>query len=319
MSGFTSSNTDHLTRSNLWSNMLKDVFETELMGVKYVHMITDFPDGDTINIPSVGQMEASDYVENTPIRYSSMDTGNFTFTIDQYKQSGTYVTDKFLQDSMYMSRVQSMFVPKMLRALAVQIETKVMAVGPDGQTASGLNTINNAYHRYVGSGTNETMTIKDIHRARYALQKANVPMTNLVGIVDPSVTYQLGQQANSVNLLTPDPQWQAIVKQGASSGMRFMFNIAGFDIYESNWLKQNTSSETINSVTAAAGVHNLFFSAAPDALPFVGLIRQQPRVEAKRNIDMQREEYVVTCRYGFKLYRPENLVDILTDTDQVYA
>lgn len=258
MSGFTTSNTDHLIRTDIWQNQLKDVFEDDLMGTRYVKMIDGFPDGDRINIPSIGQMVATDYVENTPVHYSSFDTGNYTFTINQYKQVGTYVTDKMLQDSYMMSQVQSTFVPKMSRAIAEQIEAKVLAVGPEAQTSSDLNTINSAYHRYIGSGTSETMTVKDIHRARFALQKAMCPMTNLVGIVDPSVTYQLGQQANLVNLLTPDPQWQSIIKTGVSTGMRFMFNIAGFDIYESNWLKRNTSSETINGLTAAAGVHNLF-------------------------------------------------------------
>jgi hypothetical protein len=32
---------------------------------------------------------------------------------------------------------------------------------------------------------------------------------------------------------------------------------------------------------------------------------------------MQREEYVVTARYGLKLYRPENAFVVITDTDQV--
>ena len=49
MSGFSAASDSHLIRSNLWSNQLKDVFEAELMGMKYVDMITDFPDGDTLN------------------------------------------------------------------------------------------------------------------------------------------------------------------------------------------------------------------------------------------------------------------------------
>ncbi|MGW8178598.1 MAG: hypothetical protein ACWGQW_07520, partial [bacterium] len=84
-------------------------------------------------------------------------------------------------------------------------------------------------------------------------------------------------------------------------------------------LKVNTSSETISSVTASAGVNNLFFSATSDILPFVGAVRQQPRVESERNKDFQRDEYVVTCRYDFGLFRPENLCVVLTDTDQVYS
>jgi hypothetical protein len=62
------------------------------------------------------------------------------------------------------------------------------------------------------------------------------------------------------------------------------------------------------------GVANYFFSAAPDVLPFVGAIRQAPKVDSEYNKDLQREEYVTTCRYDFKLFRPENLVTVLSAT-----
>ena len=84
-----------------------------------------------------------------------------------------------------------------------------------------------------------------------------------------------------------------------------------------DWLHE--TGFDVNSVTAAAGVNNLFFSAAPDVLPFVGSIRQSPKVDSEYNKDLQRDEYVTTMRYGMKLFRPENLVVILTDTDQVYV
>jgi hypothetical protein len=65
------------------------------------------------------------------------------------------------------------------------------------------------------------------------------------------------------------------------------------------------------------GVANLFFSAASDVLPIIGAIRQPPKVDSEYNKDLQREEYVTTCRYDFKLYRPENAVLVLTDSTAV--
>lgn len=67
MSGFGTNNTDHLIRSQLWGTQLKDVLEAELMGIKYVDMLSDFPDGDTFNIPSIGQAEVYDYAEGQAI------------------------------------------------------------------------------------------------------------------------------------------------------------------------------------------------------------------------------------------------------------
>jgi len=59
---------------------------------------------------------------------------------------------------------------------------------------------------------------------------------------------------------------------------------------------------------------NMFFSAAGDAVPLVGAWRQLPTVDSEFNKDLQRDEYLTTARYGVKLYRPENLVTICTDT-----
>lgn len=316
MSGFLATTNDHLIRSNLWSSQLKELFEAELQGMKYVDMITDFPDGDTLNIPSIGQAEVLDYVEGQAVRYTAMDTGNFTFSIDQYKSSATYITERMKQDSFYMSRLVSSLVPKQNRAIQAAMEAKILAVGPEAQTAANTNTINGASHRWVAQGTNETIVPQDFAKALFALQKANVPLTNLVAIVDPSVEYGLNTLTNLVNV-SNNPRWEGVISDGLSSGMRFVKNIYGFDVYTSQFLKTLAASETISSVTSAAGVCNLFFSATSEALPIVGAIRQAPKVDSEFEKDLQREEYVTTARYGFKLYRPENMVVVISDTDQV--
>jgi len=317
MAGFSTTNNEHLIRSNIWSNQLKKVLEDELMGTRYVKMISDFPDGDTLNIPSIGTMDHSDYAEGQAVKYTAMDTGNFTFTITDYKQSGTYITNKMKQDSYYMSELVSQFVPAQARALAIAMEVDILKKIPTGQTAASTNAINGAAHRFIGTGTNETMSVVDFQRARYALHKANVPLTNLIAIVDPSVEYALATQTNLVNF-SNNPRWEGIVKTGLSTGTRFLTNVFGFDVYVSNYLHLNTATENIGSPTTAVGaVNNLFFSAAPEILPIVGSIRQPPKVDSQYNQDFQREEYVTTCRWGFKTFRPENAVVVVTDTDQV--
>lgn len=316
MAGWTASNDDHLIRSNLWSSQIKEVLDDELIAMKYVDMLSEFTDGDTFNIPSIGQAETNDYVEGQPIKYSAMDTGNFTFSVDQYKSSATFITAKMKQDSMYASRLIASFVPKHSRALAKAMETKILSVGPEAQTAANTNAINGASHRWVGSGPSETMSVIDFAKANYSLDMANVPMNNRVAIVHPSVGYALSTLTNVANV-SNNPRWEGIVRDGGLTGTKFLMNVYGFDVYTSQNLRVNTGSEAIGGVTAAAGVANLFFSAASDVLPIVGQIRQPPKVDSEWNKDFQREEYVTTCRYGFKLYRPENMVVVLTDTDQV--
>lgn len=319
MAGFSVTNTDYLLRTNLWSRELKDTFDFDLMGQKYVRMIEN-PGSGTLNIPSIGQFEVSDYAENMQARFTGMDTGNFTFTINEYKQVGTYITRKAKQDLFYAQQLVSSFVPKMSRALAEQMERDVLAIGPDGQTASNANQINGADHRWIGSGTSETIDVKDFALALNSLQMAGVPMTNLVAIVHPSVEYKLNTLTNITNV-SNNPQWEGIIASGHRTGMRFIKNIYGFDVYVSQFLKTSVN-ESITGVggarTSAAGVANLFFSATPgDTLPFVGAVAQAPIVDSKFNQDFQRDEFIVTCRYGYKLYRPENLCVVITDTDQV--
>jgi hypothetical protein len=320
MAGFTATNDSYLIRANIWSQQLKDVLEEELYGQKWVDWITDFPDGDTLNIPSIGAHEIKDYVEGQQVQYTAMDTGNFTFTIDQYKSAATYITEQHKQDSMYMARLVASFVPKQRRAIAEAMETRMFERCTSGQTASDPNLINGGDHRRIGSGTNEVIAIKDFALAKYALRKANVPMTNLIAIVDPSVEYELSTHTNLVNV-SNNKAWEGVIRDGMSTGMRFFMNIYGFDVYVSDFLPtglNETITPTVGSAaTTASGVGNLFFSAAPDILPIVGNVRQAPKVDSEFNKDWQREEYVTTTRYGFKLYRPENLVTIITDTDQV--
>jgi hypothetical protein len=321
MSGFATTTDEHLIRSNLWSSQLKETLEDELFAMKYVDMLSDFPDGDTFNIPSVGQATVYNYQENDPVQYSAMDTGNFTFSITDYKATATYITEREKQDSFYMSRLMSSFVPKQHRAIMKSMEVDILQKGPDGQTASNPNVINGADHRFVGNGTNEQIAVKDFALAKYALKKANVPLTNLVAIVDPSVEYTLETLSNLVNV-SNNPKWEGIIEKGMSTGLQFSMNVFGFDVYVSQNLKTSVN-ETINgtnsggSKTSASGVANLFFSAVPEYLPIVGAIRQAPRVDSDFNKDYQREEHVTTARWGFKLYIPENFVTVITDTDQV--
>lgn len=315
MSGIQTTNTQHLIRSEIWTSRIKEQFDADLFAMKYVDMLTEFPDGDVFNIPSIGDPEVYDYEEGQAIRYTALDTGNFTFSITDYKASATYISNKFKQDSFYAQQVESRFVPKQSRVIAEAMESAALAIGPDGQTANDPNSINGAGHRFVGRGQNGSIAPEDFAAAKYALQKANVPTTNLIAIVDPSVEFTLSTMTNLVNV-SYNPHWEGIVRDGIASGMRFKMNIYGFDVYISNWLKKGVN-ETIAGRTTTTGVANLFFTTEADANPFIGAVRQSPQVDSDYNKDFQREEYVTTARYGFGFYREESVVVGLTNVGVV--
>lgn len=325
MSGMTTANSDALIRSELWSSDLKKTLEDQLQGTKYVDWLTEFPDGSTFTIPSIGTLDVNNYVEDTAIQYSALDTGEFQFQITDYMSSATYITAKDRQDAYYASKLEAAFVPAMARAIQEDLEVKILKQGqpgtPNGQTVSNANAINGAAHRFVGStlqNSKQVIGLADFARARHALKKANVPDSNLIAIVDPSVEYLLNTSTNLVNV-SNNPRWEGIIESGIGKGMQFVKNVYGFDVYTSNRLalsgnNQSGASETIGGVASTgASVANLFFSATSDILPWVGAWRQMPKVDGEWNKDFQREEYVTTCRYGLKTYRRENLVTILSD------
>lgn len=316
----TAANSAQLIRTNLWSSELKDILRDEMQAQKYVKLLEGFPDGNTFNIPTIGDLQVDNYEEDTAVLYRPMSTGNFTFTIDQYLSSASYITKKDQQDAFYASQLESSFVPKQERAIMAHFEATTFAAPDAGVAANSGLLIDGLKHRWAAGGANGLVTLEDFARAKYTLKKLNVPDTNLVAIVDASVEMTMDTQTNLTNV-SNNPRWEGIITSGIATGMKFFKNIYGFDVYTSNYLKTvNDSalavgaSATTVDFSSSNGKLNLFFSAAPDVMPFVGAWRQQPEVDYEYNKDFQRHEYLTTARYGVKLYRPENMVRIASKT-----
>lgn len=299
----TTANSSLLIRSEVWANELKEILRDELLAMSYVDWMSNFPDGDLFTIPSIGTGDVDDYQEDEAINYRPLDTGEFQFQITEYLASGNYITRKAEQDSFYASQLMSRFVPEQERAIMVRLEGDILGL-QSGQTTADNNEINGADHRYVATGTSNSISVEDFAKARYALKKANVPDTGLVAIVDPSVEYDLNTLTNLVNV-SNNPRWEGIVSDGIATGMRFVKNVYGFDVFTSNHLTE-LPAETLDTVAVEGFKANLFFSTSVPA--FKGAWRQMPAVDAEFNKDKQRTEFVTTARYGVKLYRPENLV-----------
>ncbi len=323
MSGFDTTAGALLNRDEIWSRELKETLQDDLlMGQGWVKMLEEFPDGDTFTIPSVGDARVDDYVEDEDIIYRPMDTGEFQFTISEYLSSATYITKKQMQDSFYTGQLIASFVPKQRRAIMQHWETEMLKQ-PEvvlGASANGQYAINGAYHRMSG-GNSGKIEAADFAYALHALKKANVPQRDMVAIVDPSVEFTLNTLTNLVSV-SDNPRWEGIVHDGIATGMKFVKNVYGFDVYTSNYLADVTDSAlperdgtTTNDFSSTNGKSNLFFSASKmdDVLPFISAWRQEPQVDYDYNKDKQRHEYLTTARYGKKLYRPENMVSIVTN------
>lgn len=317
MSGMTTTTSAQLIRSELWSNELKEILRDEMMAQSYVRMLDGFPDGDTFTIPSIGQAQVNDYTEDTEIQFRPMDTGEFQFSITEYLSSGTYITEKAMQDAFYSAQLVASFVPEQQRAIMAHFEATTLAAPESGISANSNNSIDGIERRWAGGAGSGRIRLQDFALARYALKKSNVPDTNLIAIVDPSVEYDINTLTNLVSV-ADNPRWEGIVADGIATGMKFVKNIYGFDVYVSNYLKTVTDSALPTAANAnidfstTTGKANLFFSAAPQVTPFVGAWRQPPKVDYEWQPTRQRHAYMTTARYGVKLFRPENMVTVVT-------
>lgn len=314
MAGNTTDNSSALKQAEVWSMLLKDVLKDELSAMNYVKMVESFT-GDTLNIPTINDIAfAETYTEDAPISYQPMESGNFEFTITEYLQSGHYITNKLKQDSYKANELIAKFVPAESRAIMAKIEADIMNLSSK-QTAGDYNRINGVPHRFCAGGTSQVAALEDMQKATYALKKANVPIgANKVALVDPSYAYEL-QRLVASNNVSNNPRWEGIVASGGLTDATFALNVDGWDIYMSNYLP--TVTETINGKTVTAGKANMFFINQPDIQPFLFGWRQEPKVDGEYCKDRQRDEYVTTARYGTALYRPENLVTILSKADGI--
>lgn len=298
----TTANNTVLERDEIWSKMIQEELQEELMGMGIVNWLdAEFPDGDKLTIPTLNSLAVQDYVENAAIAVQDPTSGEFNLTIDKYYQAGVAITDKKKQDTYYMKVLDQKFPEQCVRAVAERLENDIFLLHKK-QTTNDANTINGQPHRFDATGSGQIITLKDIAQAKLSLDKANVSKAGRMAVVDPTVSYQLVQIDNVIRQDVYGPQ--SNLKEGFGS-TKFIGRYLGFDFYESNLLDEATA---LDHSSASDEIANMFLG--PEA--FVGAMRLKPEIEYFRENVRKRDVFHVTTRYGLGLYRPEALVVVLT-------
>lgn len=317
---FTTLNTAEVIRQELYSTELQRRLQDWLVGMPLFNDRTsEFPDGDELKIPQIGQRIVRDYVENSPVDFSAIDLDRIALNVTEYKQDGFYITDKDKADSYLYESLWNSNVAESALAVERDLETAVFEVS-NQQTLSDLNLINGGAHRYVASGTSQVLTLKDISRMKLSFDLARVQPNARVLFIDPTTEFTLNDLVGIVAPTTGDifnKDFTGIVNDGFGNRLNFVTNIYGFNIMIAHTLPK-IASETIDSVSVTNGVANIAMSmASAEEMPFMGVMRQQPTPEFFRNTTLKRDEWSTTYRYGFALQRPETLGVILTSTQVV--
>ncbi len=305
----TTANTQAFIESEVVSNFILHNLHDGLLGEQFYRNVTDFGNGTTLHIKTVGSVTIQDAQEDTPLIYNPIETGTVNLTITTQEGDAWYITDDLREDGNQIDALLSARAMEGTRAIQESFETKFLATANAAQTNANPNTINGFAHRIASTETNNVFALSQLIQMRLAFDKANVPVQGRVFICDPVVEATL----NGLVTITHDvtPFGAEVLQKGLASGMRFIMTLFGFDIILSNRLATGTFSDGTTSVTNA--VANVAMCVLDDQTkPIMVAWRRMPKTESERNKDLARDEFVTRCRYGMGPQRLDTLGIIIT-------
>jgi hypothetical protein len=327
LNGINSQNSKAVIRAKIYSGILREQLEPELIAMNYVDVINSFPDGDKWEDVEMGAATVTDYHEGEEIDFKGLDFATRTFEINEYVNSGHYVTAKFSQDSYLASQIMAKVPALEARAIAADLEQKIFNLAVKEHNIirpNNATVLNGMQHRFVAGSSEDgwgVLTPEDFAYATVALNKVNYHGPR-IAIVPSYQEYAIVTNPRIKASLKYNPSFEGIVREGAMTGMKFSFNIYGWDVYTSEFLPKSTESglKDREGVQAFSALTNcgvaLLFTNITDRRPFRMAWRQMPKFEGRWNMAKQREEYVTVARYGIDVGDQENLVVILCkDTD----
>ncbi len=315
----TTGNTQAFIHAQQYSNFILSNLHDGLLPTVFYRDVSDFGNGTTLNIKTVGSATLQDVTEDEALTYNPIDTGTVTLSITDYVGDAWYVTDVMKQDGSQVEQLMAMRAMEATRAIQENFESRYLAVAEAAQTANDPNTINGHPHRLVASGTTETIELADFITMKLSFDKANVPQAGRVAIIDPVVEASLLSKFNTTYNVDSNPRFQSVMENNFSMEHKFVMNLFGWDIWTSNRLPDIASGEGDGTDTLTnAGKANIFMSILDDnTKPLMVAWRQPPKVEGERNKDRQRDEFVTTARWGVGPQRVDTLGVILTDATTV--
>lgn len=311
-------NTASFIEAQQYSKFILENLHTILLPTTFYRDVSDFGQGTTLNIKTVGTATVQEVEEDTPLIYNPIETGNVTLAITDYKGDAWYVTDVLRQDGAQIEQLMAARGMEATRAINQNFETRYLQVADDAQTAANPNNVNGFAHRRRASGGNEQMAENDFIDMRLAFDKANVPMAGRIAIVDPVVAATFSKLITLTTAVehSRNSTFQNLMENGFANEHQFVMRIHGWDIWTSNLLPDVAAGTDIDgtlSITAAGKVAAFMSVLDDNTKPLMVAWRQQPKVEGERNKDRQRDEFVTTARWGVGAQRVDTLGIIVND------
>lgn len=285
-----------------------------LLPSTFYRNVSDFGSGSTLHIKTIGAVTVQDGAEEVPFEYTPIESGEVTMTITDYVGDAWYVTDELREDGSQVEALMAARSAESTRAIQEVFESRFLAKAQSLQTNANANAVNGFAHRIASAASGNVMQLADIIKMKLAFDKANVPMSGRVLIVDPVTAATLDGQVSIGRDVTPFAE--RILQNGFAREHQYLMNLYGFDIITSNRLPKGTFSDGTTSVSNA--VANIAMCVADDnTKPVMGAWRRMPRVEGERNKDLRRDEFVTSSRWGFGGQRVDTLGVYITSAVNV--
>ena len=285
-----------------------------LLPSTFYRNVSDFGSGSTLHIKTIGAVTVQDGAEEVPFEYTPIESGEVTMTITDYIGDAWYVTDELREDGSQVEALMAARSAESTRAIQEVFESRFLAKAQSLQTNANANAVNGFAHRIASAASGNVMQLADIIKMKLAFDKANVPMSGRVLIVDPVTAATLDGQVSIGRDVTPFAE--RILQNGFAREHQYLMNLYGFDIITSNRLPKGTFSDGTTSVSNA--VANIAMCVADDnTKPVMGAWRRMPRVEGERNKDLRRDEFVTSSRWGFGGQRVDTLGVYITSAVNV--
>ena len=245
----SSSNTSFVEATQYSSFILRNMNDG-MLPENFFRDVSDFGNGTTLNIKTIGEAQIQEITENEDIVYSPIETGNITMSITDYVGDGWYVTDKMRQDGSQIEALTQARGQEAVRAIQEYRESQALKVLDGSQTVANTNSINGFAHRIAasaGATANEgIISLSDLIQMKLAFDKAEVPAAGRIAIVDPVVGATLTSLYQASANVDSNPMMQQILTGGFSRDHDYIMNLFGWSIMSSNRLPK-LATETVDS------------------------------------------------------------------------
>ncbi len=310
-------NTRAFIESEQYSQFVLLNLHDGLLPESFYRNVSDFGNGSTLHIKTIGTVALQEAAEDTPLIYNPIETGEIQFVISQYKGDAWYVTDDLREDGTDIDRLLAERASEGTRALQEVFETDFLKIGAVYYAGTnGPFNVNGFAHKINSAVANNIFQLSHLIRMRLAFDKANVPAEGRIFICDPVVEATLNGLVSITSQTTPFAA--SILENGLARGHRFLMNLYGWDIITSNRLYVHAAAQTDGTTSITGGVMNMFMCIADDQTkPIMGAWRRMPKSEGERNKDRARDEHVMRARYGFGIQRTDTMGTLVTSATAI--